>query len=78
MQCRRFAIPQKILAEASGGINLQTVRAAAESGVDIVSVGALTHSARALDIALTLKFAHEHSCHRPASKALSRAPVHQR
>lgn len=38
--------------EASGGINLNTVRAAAESGVDRVSVGALTHSARSLDIGL--------------------------
>jgi nicotinate-nucleotide pyrophosphorylase (carboxylating) len=46
---------QKILAEASGGINLQTVRAAAESGVDIISVGALTHSARALDIGLDIE-----------------------
>jgi nicotinate-nucleotide pyrophosphorylase (carboxylating) len=46
---------QKILAEASGGINLQTVRAAAESGVDIISVGALTHSARALDIGLDVE-----------------------
>jgi nicotinate-nucleotide pyrophosphorylase (carboxylating) len=46
---------QKILAEASGGINLQTVRAAAESGVDIISVGALTHSARALDVGLDIE-----------------------
>ncbi len=38
--------------EASGGINLDTVRAAAESGVDRISVGALTHSAIALDIGL--------------------------
>lgn len=38
--------------EASGGITLDTVRAAAESGVDYISVGALTHSAPALDIAL--------------------------
>lgn len=38
--------------EASGGINLQTVRAAAESGVDAVSVGALTHSAGAVDYSL--------------------------
>ncbi len=38
--------------EASGGVNLQTVRAIAESGVDCISVGALTHSAPALDIAL--------------------------
>ena len=38
--------------EASGGVNLQTVRGIAETGVDFVSVGALTHSARAVDIAL--------------------------
>jgi nicotinate-nucleotide pyrophosphorylase (carboxylating) len=38
--------------EASGGVNLQTVRAIAESGVDYISVGALTHSARAVDIGL--------------------------
>ncbi len=38
--------------EASGGVNLQTVRAIAETGVDRISVGALTHSARALDMAL--------------------------
>jgi len=38
--------------EASGGVNLATVRAIAESGVDFISVGALTHSARAVDIAL--------------------------
>ena len=38
--------------EASGGINLSNVRAIAETGVDFISVGALTHSARAVDIAL--------------------------
>jgi nicotinate-nucleotide pyrophosphorylase (carboxylating) len=38
--------------EASGGANLQTVRAIAGSGVDFISVGALTHSARAVDIGL--------------------------
>jgi nicotinate-nucleotide pyrophosphorylase (carboxylating) len=38
--------------EASGGVSLQTVRAIAETGVDFISVGALTHSARAVDIAL--------------------------
>lgn len=38
--------------EASGGVNLQTVRAIAETGVDFVSVGAMTHSARAMDIGL--------------------------
>jgi nicotinate-nucleotide pyrophosphorylase (carboxylating) len=40
--------------EASGGITLDTIRAVAETGVDYISVGALTHSARALDIALDL------------------------
>jgi nicotinate-nucleotide pyrophosphorylase (carboxylating) len=40
--------------EASGGINLQTVRAAAESGVDRIAVGALTHSAQALDVGLDI------------------------
>jgi len=38
--------------EASGGITLDTIRAVAETGVDAISVGALTHSVRALDIAL--------------------------
>jgi nicotinate-nucleotide pyrophosphorylase (carboxylating) len=40
------------LTEASGGVTLDTVRAIAETGVDLISVGALTHSARAVDIAL--------------------------
>jgi nicotinate-nucleotide pyrophosphorylase (carboxylating) len=48
---RNGAAPQVQL-EASGGVNLQTVRAIAESGVDRISVGALTHSAVALDLAL--------------------------
>jgi nicotinate-nucleotide pyrophosphorylase (carboxylating) len=38
--------------EASGGVTLKTVRAIAETGVDFISVGALTHSARAVDIGL--------------------------
>ena len=42
----------RALVEASGGVNLDTVRAIAETGVDIISVGALTHSARALDLGL--------------------------
>ncbi|HEX5437074.1 MAG TPA: carboxylating nicotinate-nucleotide diphosphorylase [Gemmatimonadaceae bacterium] len=42
----------RALTEASGGVTLDTVRAIAESGVDRISVGALTHSAPALDIAL--------------------------
>jgi nicotinate-nucleotide pyrophosphorylase (carboxylating) len=38
--------------EASGGVSLRTARGIAETGVDYISVGALTHSARAMDIAL--------------------------
>ena len=40
--------------EASGGVNLDRVRAIAETGVDYVSVGQLTHSARAVDLSLEL------------------------
>jgi nicotinate-nucleotide pyrophosphorylase (carboxylating) len=40
--------------EASGGITLSTIRAVAETGVDFISVGALTHSAPALDFSLLL------------------------
>ncbi len=45
----------RALVEASGGVNLETVRAIAETGVDIISVGALTHSARAMDISMLLE-----------------------
>jgi nicotinate-nucleotide pyrophosphorylase (carboxylating) len=41
--------------EASGGVSLETVRGVAETGVDLISVGALTHSASALDLSLLLK-----------------------
>lgn len=41
-----------VLTEASGGVNLDTVRGIAETGVDLISVGALTHSATAVDINL--------------------------
>ena len=45
-------VNKRALIEASGGINLTNVRAVAETSVDFISVGALTHSARALDISL--------------------------
>jgi nicotinate-nucleotide pyrophosphorylase (carboxylating) len=45
--------------EASGGITLETIRAVAETGVDYVSIGALTHSAPALDVSLLLEPAPE-------------------
>ena len=44
-----------VLIEATGGITLETVRAYAAAGADFISVGALTHSVRAADIALTLE-----------------------
>ena len=43
--------------EASGGVTLETVRAVAETGVDVISVGWLTHSAPALDVAMDLETA---------------------
>lgn len=46
----------KAKTEASGGVNLQTVCGIAATGVDYISVGALTHSARAVDIGLDFKF----------------------
>jgi nicotinate-nucleotide pyrophosphorylase (carboxylating) len=49
---RRKGIAPDILLEASGGVNLETIGHIAATGVDRVSVGALTHSAPALDIAL--------------------------
>ena len=42
----------KATVEASGGVTLDTVRAIAETGVDWISVGALTHSPPAMDLAL--------------------------
>jgi nicotinate-nucleotide pyrophosphorylase (carboxylating) len=43
---------RRAVLEASGGVTLETVRAIAETGVDVISVGALTHSASTLDIGL--------------------------
>ncbi len=44
-----------ILLESSGGINLENVRAYADAGVDLISCGALTHSARAMDISFKIQ-----------------------
>ena len=41
--------------EASGGVSLESVREIAETGVDLISVGAITHSAPALDLSLLLE-----------------------
>ena len=49
-------IEGRALVEASGGVTLETVRAVAETRVDLISIGGLTHSAKALDISLDLEF----------------------
>ena len=49
-------IGDKAIVEASGGITYDTVRAVAETGVDLISIGGLTHSVHALDISLDLEF----------------------
>jgi nicotinate-nucleotide pyrophosphorylase (carboxylating) len=43
-----------VIIEASGGVRLETVRQFAECGVDLISVGAMTHSATAVDISLKM------------------------
>ncbi|MBP9223125.1 MAG: carboxylating nicotinate-nucleotide diphosphorylase [Verrucomicrobiales bacterium] len=52
---RRDHTRSKSLLEASGGVNLKTIRAIAETGVDFISVGALTHSVRSIDLGLDLE-----------------------
>jgi nicotinate-nucleotide pyrophosphorylase (carboxylating) len=52
-EARRADLPVPVL-EASGGVTLENVRAFAETGVDRISVGWITHSAPALDLALDL------------------------
>ena len=47
-------IQHRAIVEASGGIDEQTLAAAAAAGVDIISVGALTHSVKALDISMDI------------------------
>ncbi len=48
-------IASRVKIEASGGITLANVRAVARAGVDVISVGALTHSPKALDVSLELE-----------------------
>ncbi len=54
MRSAVLLVDGKIETEASGGITLETIREYAETGVDFISVGALTHSAVALDISLNM------------------------
>ena len=48
-------IGDKMEIEASGGITLETIKSVAETGVDFISVGALTHSYKSLDLSLVIK-----------------------
>ena len=50
------SIPKKYKVEASGGITMETIRSFAETGVDFISVGALTHSFKSLDMSLKAFF----------------------
>jgi nicotinate-nucleotide pyrophosphorylase (carboxylating) len=50
----RRARGRKVLLEASGNVSLSNIRAIAETGVDLISVGALTHSAPAADLSLLI------------------------
>jgi nicotinate-nucleotide pyrophosphorylase (carboxylating) len=54
-------IKGKCKVEASGGVNLYTVKDIAETGVDFISVGALTHSVKALDISLEVQLSRTHA-----------------
>ena len=45
----------RALLEASGNITAQTIKAVAQTGVDIISIGALTHSVKAFDISMKIK-----------------------
>ncbi len=44
----------KALLEASGGITLKTVKAIAQTGINLISIGALTHSVKSLDISMDI------------------------
>ncbi|GMA87734.1 hypothetical protein GCM10025868_29840 [Angustibacter aerolatus] len=50
----RAAVPERVEIEGTGNLTLERVRAYAETGVDYLSVGGLTHSSPILDIALDL------------------------
>ena len=68
-------IADRARVELSGGINLSTVRAYAETGADFVSAGAITHSARAMDISFRLELVgHDLSCPPGESPAESSLP----
>jgi nicotinate-nucleotide pyrophosphorylase (carboxylating) len=51
----RETVGDAVILEASGNVNLDTVRAIAETGVDLISVGALTHSVKAVDLSMRIQ-----------------------
>jgi len=57
MRDARAMVGDSITLEASGGVTLETVRRIAETGVDLISVGALTHSAKAVDLSMRVEAA---------------------
>jgi len=54
-RARAMAPAGRVLLEVSGGVTLEGVRAIAETGIDLISVGALTHSAPAVDLSMLIK-----------------------
>ncbi|MGH7915794.1 MAG: carboxylating nicotinate-nucleotide diphosphorylase [Candidatus Binataceae bacterium] len=53
-RARSLAPAGRVLLEVSGGVTIEGVRAIAETGIDLISVGALTHSARAVDLSMRI------------------------
>ena len=54
-------IAKRCITEASGGITLETIRAVATTGVDLISVGALTHSIKSLYLSLKIRSVNNHN-----------------
>jgi len=57
VQKARALAGERVVLEVSGGVTLESVRAIAQAGVDVISVGALTHSARAVDLSMRIEAA---------------------
>jgi nicotinate-nucleotide pyrophosphorylase (carboxylating) len=55
MRRARSIAGDNVILEASGNVNLETVRAIADTGVDLISVGALTHSVKAVDLSMRIE-----------------------
>jgi nicotinate-nucleotide pyrophosphorylase (carboxylating) len=55
LRAARKIVGDAVILEASGNVNLDTVRAIAETGVDLISVGALTHSVKAVDLSMRIE-----------------------